>query len=265
MKSEEAAKRCPLSPVLPLIAQNPLRYNRIALRPTDGRGMKLEIRMKLNHLKTFAVATALSVTSAFAATPAIGVASAFGSFTVNSAQVSGNANVLDGSQVRTDKSSSQIYLQSGPSLTLATNTAATVYNDHLVLTQGSARVDNMSSYSVEASGYRVVPEDATSQAIVRLNSGAVEVASMSGALKVFDRDGAMLTRVGAGTASSFKPQTGASGAGSAGAGAAKGTVVSSSVLLYSAIVVGLAGVGVGAAALASSNNSSSSVGPSQNP
>lgn len=208
--------------------------------------------MKLHGLKAVSAAVALSAVSAFAATPTIGVASAFGKFTINSAQVSGNANLFDGSQVRTDNTASQLFLQNGASVLLATNTAATVYGNRLVLSEGAARVDNMSNLSVEAAGFRVVPDDATSQAAVRLNDGTVEVASMSGAVKVFNKDGAMLTHIGAGTASAFKPggQSGAStGGGMSG-------VSGSSVALFTAVLASFAGLGLATAAYVNSNSSS---------
>lgn len=213
--------------------------------------------MKSNSLMTVALVAAVSAVSAFAVTPGIGVASAFGSFSVNSAQVSGNANIFDGSQVRTDKAASQILLQNGSSLTLATNTAATIYNDHVVIREGAARVDDMSNYNVEGLGYHVVADEPGSQTAVRLNNGAFEVASMSGAVKVFDSKGAMLTRIGAGTASSFKPgQSGASG----GSGSAASTIGSSStnVLLYGAVVAGLAGAGLGTLAYVKASDNATS-------
>jgi hypothetical protein len=207
--------------------------------------------MKLYGLKAAGIAVAMSAVSAFATTPTIGVASAFGSFTVNSAQVSGNANIFDGSQVRTDKAASQIFLQNGASVLLATNTAATVFKDRLVLSQGAARVDNMTKFSVEASGFRVMPDSDTSQAAVRLNQGAVEVASMSGTVRVYNSSGAMLTHIGAGTASAFKPgQSGASTAG--GMSGATG----SSVLLFTAVLASFAALGLAAVAYVNSNSSS---------
>lgn len=211
--------------------------------------------MKFTKLRIAAIVAAMSAVPVFAATPVIGVASALGSFTVNSATVNGNANVLDGSELRTDKASSQVLLQSGPSLTLATNSSATVFNDHLVLSQGSARLDNMSKYAVEASGYRVVPDQPASQAIVRLNNGAVEVGSLSGAVKVFDAKGAMLTRVGAGTASSFTPRQ----SGASPSTGASGTVTTK--VAVASLIASLAAVGIGAAALVNSNNNPSSASP----
>jgi ferric-dicitrate binding protein FerR (iron transport regulator) len=219
---------------------------------------ELEKRMKLRSLRAAAIAALLATGSAYAAAPAIGVASAFGSFSVNSAQVNGNSNVYNGSEISTGKTSSQIFLQGGHSVMLATNTGARVYNDHLVLSQGAVRVDNMTKYDVQALGYRVTADEPNSQAAIRLNEGAVEVASMSGVVKVFDTNGAMLTRIGAGTASSFKPgQTGANGGNANGSGGAVGAISGSNFLLYTAIVGGLAGIGLGAVALVGSNNSSS--------
>ncbi len=213
--------------------------------------------MKLLSIKTVAITALMSVSSAFAAAPAIGVASAFGSFSVNGAQVNGNSNLNNGSEISTGRTASQIFLEGGPSVMLATNTGATVYNDHLVLSQGAVRVDNMTKYDVQAKGYRIAADEPNSQAAIRLNEGSVEVASMSGVVKVFDANGAMLTRIGAGTASSFKPgQTGAN-AGSAGSNGAVGAISGSNFLLYTAIVSGLAGIGLGTVALVGNNNSSS--------
>jgi hypothetical protein len=212
--------------------------------------------MKLTCLRIVAAVTAFSAGSAFAVTPVIGVASAFGSFTVNSSQVTGNSNVYDGSQINTSSTASQIFLQGGPSVMLATNTGATVYNDHLVLTQGAVRVDNMNKYDVQALGYRVAADEPNSQAAVRLREGAVEVASMSGVVKVFDPNGAMLTRVGAGTASSFKPgQSGAdpgNGSNSKSGGSAAGAIAGGHKVLYTSVILGVAGAGAGAAAFVAS-------------
>jgi hypothetical protein len=217
--------------------------------------------MNLTCLKIVAVATALTAGIASAVTPVIGVASAFGSFAVNSSQVSGNSNLYNGSQISTTGSTSQVFLQGGPSVMLATNTGATVYNDHLVLTQGSVRVDNMNKYDVQALGYRIASDEPNAQAAVRLREGAVEVASMSGAVRVFDPAGAMLTRVGAGTASSFKPQdnSGSSSGANSGTrsgGGAAGAISKGHGVLYASIILGVAAAGAGAAAYVATNSSS---------
>lgn len=163
----------------------------------------------------FCLLSLLSATASVALPPAIGIASAFGAFTVNSNQVDGNANLFEGSEVRTGKASSQIFLQNGAALTLGIDSAATIYRDHLLLQGGATKVDNMNGYSIHAASYRIEQGQPASQAVVRLDGGMVEVAALAGALNVFDRKGALLTHIGSGTASAF--QTGASGGGGQGA------------------------------------------------
>jgi hypothetical protein len=150
----------------------------------------------------------------FAAQPTIGIATAVGTFIVNSNRVDGNANLFDGSDVKTGKASSQVFLQSGAALTLGIDSAGTIYRDHLLLHQGATKVDNMNGYSVLASDYRIEQGQPASQAVVRLDGDMVEVAALAGSLNVFDRKGALLTHIGTGTASAF--QTGPAGGGGQG-------------------------------------------------
>lgn len=196
--------------------------------------------MKLNRFSTFCFAAGLSVACSFAVTPAIGVASAVGTFLVNSAVVAGNANLFDGSQIRTVDTPSQVFLQSGPALTLGTNSIATLYKNRLLLQQGLTKVGSMNGYSIEAATYRIRGGEPTSQAVVRLNEGVLEVAALNGPLEVFNGQGALLTRIGAGTASAF--QSGAT-AGQSGASSNAGST-KKLVKLSAALGGMLAGLGV---------------------
>ncbi len=163
----------------------------------------------------FLLATFLSLASCLALPPTIGIASAVGTFIVNSNQVDGNANLFDGSEIKTGKASSQIFLQNGAALTLGIDSAGTVYRDHLLLQGGATKVDNMNGYSIYADTYRIEQGQPASQAVVRLDGDTVEVAALAGSLNIFDKKGALLTHIGTGTASAF--QTGASGGGQGGA------------------------------------------------
>src|SRR5665213_1746651 len=106
--------------------------------------------MKLNQIPKLLLTALLTIPSSFAVTPAIGVASAVGTFIVNSSKVEGNANLFDGSQIRTDKTSSKVYLMSGAALVLGLNSSGTIYKDHFQLNQGATKVDNMVGYSIAA-------------------------------------------------------------------------------------------------------------------
>ena len=74
--------------------------------------------MTLQKLPKLLVVAAVSISFILAASPAIGVASAVGTFMINSSIVEGNANLFDGSRIRTDKASSKVYLMSGAALVL---------------------------------------------------------------------------------------------------------------------------------------------------
>lgn len=162
----------------------------------------------------FCFITVLFVMGSVALPPTIGIASAVGSFTLNSNQVDGNANLFEGSEIKTAKASSQIFLQNGSALTLGIDSAGTVYRNHLLLQEGATKIDNMDGYSVHAASYRVEQGQPASQAVIRLDGDMVEVAALAGSLNVFDKKGALLTHIGSGTASAF--QTGASGGGGQG-------------------------------------------------
>ena len=150
------------------------------------------------------LAVLLSVTLCFPLPPTIGIASAVGSFIVNSNRVYGNANLFEGSELKTGKASSQVFLQNGAALTLGINSAGTVYRDHLLLEQGATKIDNMNGYSIRTDDYRIEQELPTSQAVVRLDGDMVEVAALAGSLGVFNKKGSLLTHIGAGTASAFQ-------------------------------------------------------------
>jgi hypothetical protein len=160
--------------------------------------------MTLQKLPKLLVVAAVTIACVLAASPAIGVASAVGTFMVNSSEVEGNANLFDGSRIRTDKASSKVYLMSGAALVLGVSSAGTIYRDHFTLNQGATKVDNLTGYAIHADRYDIRQGKPSSQAVVRLNQGVVEIAALSGSLDIFNEQGALLTRIGAGTASAFQ-------------------------------------------------------------
>jgi len=160
--------------------------------------------MTLQKLPKLLAVAVVTLALTFAASPAIGIASAVGTFMLNSSEVEGNANLFDGSRIRTDKASSKVYLMSGAALVLGINSAGTIYRDHFTLNQGATKVDNLTGYSIHADKYDIRQGKPSSQAVVRLDQGTVEIAALAGSLNIFDEKGALLTRIGAGTASAFQ-------------------------------------------------------------
>lgn len=193
--------------------------------------------MRLKQLVGVGITSAVLSASAFAASPTIGVATAVGTFKVNSAEVEGNANIFEGAEIRTTNAPSQVFLQNGSAITLGLNSVGVLYRDHLVLEEGATKVENMTGYTIQAAAYRVQGEP-KSEAVVRFDSGEVQVASLAGSLNVSNEHGALLTRVGAGTASSFNKNPQAGGAPINTANRAKETT------LYLLLVASLGGLGL---------------------
>lgn len=198
--------------------------------------------MSLNSLSKFALLAAVSITSLLAATPTLGVASAVGTFMVNGAEVEGNANVFDGSQIKTNKASSQIFLQNGSALTLGIDSSGILYRDRFLLERGTTKIANMNRYAIESASYRIEGTGPSAQAIVRLDGDTVEVAAVTGSLNVFDAKGALLTRIGTGTASAF--QSGATAGGQSGATAQNNNAKKKLAALTLLLGGSLAGLGL---------------------
>jgi hypothetical protein len=162
-------------------------------------------------LRKLGLAAALSAAANLASPPTIGVASALGPFSVDNAEVQGNANLFEGTQLKTGKASGRVFMQNGASLVLGIDSIATIYRDHLVLQQGATKVDNMTGFAVYVGDYRIASGQAGSQVVVRVLAGSVEIAAFAGSLNVFNSRGILLTRIGAGTASAFETSGGAGG------------------------------------------------------
>ncbi len=154
--------------------------------------------MMRNTFFTLVVATAVSAIPAFSANSTIGIATAVASFSVDNSTMTGNTNVLDGTELRTTASPSDVHLQNGTDVRLATRSAGTVYSDHLVLREGAVRVASFDTYKVKASQLEIEADNPAAQAVIRMAGRKIEVAAVGGAVRVTD-GGAMLTRVAAGT------------------------------------------------------------------
>ena len=213
--------------------------------------------MRRNVILTLVVAAALSAASSYAGTLAIGVASAVGALSVNDALMMGNVDVFDGTQLRTTITPSDVHLDRGVDVRLATRSAGTVFGDHMVLREGAVRVANFANYPVQVQDLQVQADAPGTTAIVRTTAKIIEVASIGGTVKVTD-GGAMLTRVAAGSKMSFQNQTNATNPGQTGAApgktgsaqAEKGPISDKKAFLWAAGVCGVGAIVVGSIAAA---------------
>lgn len=171
-----------------------------------------------NKLILFAVLPMAFLLTAQAGSSVIGMAVSNGQMQVDRSTVTGNANLLDGSSVKTNADVSRIQLTNGSRATLAAHSEAQVYADHLVLQKGSSFVASP-SYRLQTRGLEVAPAVRGAQAHVVLKDGVVNVAALNGPVQVRSADGVMLASVRPGTALDLTP-----GAGSSGTSTMSGTL-----------------------------------------
>jgi ferric-dicitrate binding protein FerR (iron transport regulator) len=217
--------------------------------------------MRRNVILTLAVVAALPAASSNAETLEIGVASAVRALSVNNALTMGNVEVFEGAELRTTIAPSDVHLDRGVDVRLASRSAGTVFGDHMVLRDGAIRVANFANYPVQVQDLQVQADAPGTTAIVRRTAKTIEVASIGGTVKVTD-GGAMLTRVAAGSKMSFQNQTNGTNSGQTGAApgkngsgpAEKGPISDKKAFLWAAGVCGVSAIVLGSIAATQGKN-----------
>lgn len=141
-----------------------------------------------------AAALIAAAPAVFAAVPVIGVAVSQGNIVVDSRLAPGSASIFEGGLVQTGDAPSQIRLKNGGQLRLGANSRAKIFGDHAALEKGSASVSGVEAV---ANGLRVRPET-SAMATVTVGEGVLQVASVTGAVHVFNADGVNVANVASG-------------------------------------------------------------------
>jgi hypothetical protein len=152
----------------------------------------------------------VGVVVASASTPAIGVAMSQGTILVNDAQTPGNATVFSGSTLQTQRTSSQVQLKDGAQVRFASDSRGRIFSDHVDLQQGSAKI---SDFSANASGLKI-QATGDSSANVSLKGNVVEVAAITGEVRVFNAAGGNVANILPGHALDLRFQEASVGAAS---------------------------------------------------
>jgi hypothetical protein len=159
--------------------------------------------MHLFNLKTVIVCGLSSLGLLSAATSGIGVAMSEGNILINSSSAAGNATIFNGSTLETRSASSQVRLNDGARLRLASDSRGTVFSDHVELQKGSASI---TGYSANANGLNVRADGQASATISMRDQGVVEVAALTGSVHVFDAAGLNVANLLPGRALDLRPQ-----------------------------------------------------------
>jgi hypothetical protein len=143
-----------------------------------------------------------------AAAPAVGIVMAGGSFTIDNSSMSGNATLFEGNQIESGKGSSRLQLNTGARVQLAAESRGIVYRDRLVLERGSSRFERAGNYQVEALSLRIRPDgENTAVRISVRNPGVVQVAALTGPVRVTSANGVLLASLQAGRTVDFTPDS----------------------------------------------------------
>jgi hypothetical protein len=196
---------------------------------------------------------AMCASFGFAAGPAaapIGVALGSGIFSVDSTAVTGPIDLSDGAELHTTVTPSDVQLENGVEMRLATRSTGTLYQDRMVLKNGALKLHHFDSYPVQAGGLTIQADSFDTEAIIRTTAKTIEIASIGGTVRVSD-SGAMMTRVAAGTKMAFQTsganpggqnqapsQTGAAPAETGPMSNKKAILIAAGVCAVGAIVVG---------------------------
>ncbi len=190
-----------------------------------GKAHNIQVQPRVQSL--FAILLVVLIPYTQAAAPAIGMASAGGTFEINSATVSANATLFDGTRIQNGTASSRLQLKDGTRVELSPGARATVFGKKLTLEKGLGELKSASGYVIAARGLRIASADSKSTARVQVGDGnVVLVAAVNGPAKVFNEAGLFITDVKPEVPLSLEAddQTGggtAGGAGSPGAPAAQ--------------------------------------------
>jgi hypothetical protein len=166
---------------------------------------------KLSFSGTLSGASILFVSGAFsslvaAGTP-IGMAVANGSFLVDHSRVWGNTTLFEGSVIETATAQSEVQLNSGVTMRLASDSRATVYQNKLVLESGYGQLESAAPYEIEARSLQISTGRPGSVARIRLEGARkVTVAALGGDVRVLNAAGLLVADVEAGKSLDFEPQ-----------------------------------------------------------
>jgi len=138
-------------------------------------------------------------------TGSIGTVSVRGNVRVDGYTVSSNGTIFDGTIIETSQSTAILRLNNGNEISLARNSQGVVHGDRMELLRGSGQLKTSAApFQVEAMGLRITSGGIDATGIVSMSSAdTIDVASLSGELRVMDENGLSLARISSAAAMSF--------------------------------------------------------------
>jgi len=156
-----------------------------------------------------AVVLSAQLSVGMAASSVIGVATARGGIRMDEASVNGNGTLFEGTTVETGRTASDLRLNNGMNVQLASGSKGVVYADRLVLQRGGGQLSSpagkAAAYRMEARSLRVEPVGGGAMGVVQLTAAnRVQVSAARGNLRVTNAHGVMIASLAAGRALEFE-------------------------------------------------------------
>jgi len=146
----------------------------------------------------------------FAASSAIGTVSTRGEIRVGGYSVKGTATLFDNTAVETNEFAATLRLDKGTEIKLGAGSSGTLFHDRLVLSRGVSELTTNTPFQLVANGLNIQPgAPGTSGTVAVSQENTVEVAALTGELRVTNNQGAVLARVSPGAAVSLSAVPGA--------------------------------------------------------
>ncbi len=143
----------------------------------------------------------------WAASPAIGVAITQGSLRVDDSRVIGNGTLFEGTTVETGDTASQLRLNDGVEMRLASGSRGRIFRDRMVLDRGAGQVENAARFTIQAKGLHILVEGPNAAGRVAVKDDhLIQVAALRGHFRVLTADGVTLAALPAGKALEFDAQ-----------------------------------------------------------
>ena len=152
--------------------------------------------------KCLAVAATLNVSLLLASPLPIGVAISDAPFRLNGSEASGNVTVFDGSSFQTGPNRASIRMKNGGRILVGADSRGRLSGNRLLLEQGSVQVTD---YGV-SSNRLDVSTDAVSAATVSVKGKGIQVAALTGNVRVFSASGLNVANMVPGEALNLETQ-----------------------------------------------------------
>jgi hypothetical protein len=166
--------------------------------------------MRLLHCWIVAACSLAGASALLAGHPDFGTISSEGEFRLNNSLIRGNATLVNapgGAVVESLSVPSRLQLYGGTRVELAPGARARIYADHMVLERGASEMTLPKQYAVEARTLRISPQEPDARASLALHSDrTVQVAALTGRLRVHTAAGILVSNVETGMAVAFEPQ-----------------------------------------------------------